>query len=112
QHIAPGFTAGLAEWLAQASGFPVSVLAHGEQLLPGRAYLAPDGRQLGISRMLEARLADSAPEHGMRPAVSHLFRSVPQELRAATVAVLLTGMGKDGAEELKRLREDGAVTIV
>jgi two-component system chemotaxis response regulator CheB len=44
--------------------------------------------------------------------VSHLFRSVPAELRPALVAVLLTGMGKDGAEELKRLRDDGAVTIV
>jgi two-component system chemotaxis response regulator CheB len=44
--------------------------------------------------------------------VAHLFRSVAPELRTALVAVLLTGMGKDGAEELKTLRDDGALTIV
>jgi two-component system chemotaxis response regulator CheB len=44
--------------------------------------------------------------------VSHLFRTLPDELRQGAVAALLTGMGKDGAQELKQLREDGAVTIV
>jgi two-component system chemotaxis response regulator CheB len=44
--------------------------------------------------------------------VSYLFRSVSRELRATTVAVLLTGMGKDGAAELRQLRDDGALTIV
>ncbi|CAN7394275.1 chemotaxis-specific protein-glutamate methyltransferase CheB [Massilia sp. LjRoot122] len=112
QHIAPGFTAGLAEWLGQASGFPVSVAAHGQQLMPGHGYLAPEGSQLEVTRSLEAALVEGVPEHGMRPAVAHLFRSLPPELRSAAVAVLLTGMGKDGAEELKRLRDDGAVTIV
>jgi two-component system chemotaxis response regulator CheB len=48
----------------------------------------------------------------MRPSVSHLFRSIPLSLRGATVAVLLTGMGKDGALELRQLRDSGALTIV
>ncbi|WP_020654059.1 chemotaxis-specific protein-glutamate methyltransferase CheB [Massilia niastensis] len=112
QHISAGFTQGLADWLAQASGFPVAVAAHGQLLAPGTAWLAPERSQLAVTRELRARLSLGAPEHGMRPAVSHLFRSVPAELRAASVAVLLTGMGKDGAQELKQLREDGAVTIV
>lgn len=112
QHIAPGFTEGLADWLGRASGFPVRIAQHGQQLLPGQAYLAPDGRQLEVTRTLAVALTDGAPEHGMRPAVAHLFRCVPPELRPATVAVLLTGMGKDGAAELKGLRDDGAVTIV
>jgi two-component system chemotaxis response regulator CheB len=43
--------------------------------------------------------------------VSHLFRAIDPELRAATAAVLLTGMGKDGAAEMKQLREHGALTI-
>ena len=47
----------------------------------------------------------------MCPSVSHLFRAIDPELRAATAAVLLTGMGKDGAAEMKRLREQGAITI-
>jgi two-component system chemotaxis response regulator CheB len=112
QHMAPGFIDGLAEWLSQATGFPVGVATHGQQLVAGRAYLAPDGSHLGITRSLGIVLASGVPEHGMRPAVAHLFRSVAPELRPALVAVLLTGMGKDGAEALKTLRDDGALTIV
>jgi two-component system chemotaxis response regulator CheB len=112
QHMAPGFTEGLAEWLSQASGFPVSIATDGQQLEAGRAYLGPDGRHMGVTRSLGLVLSDGAQEHGMRPAVAHLFRSVPPELRPALVAVLLTGMGKDGAGELKTLRDDGALTIV
>ena len=112
QHMSPGFTDGLAEWLSRSSGFPVCVATHGEQLMAGRAYLAPDGRHMGVTRSLGVVLAAGAPEHGMRPAVAHLFRSIAPELRPALAAVLLTGMGKDGAEELKALRDDGALTIV
>jgi two-component system chemotaxis response regulator CheB len=112
QHMAPGFSGGLAEWLSAASGFPVGLAADGERLAAGRAWLAPDGFQLGVTRDLTVALSQAVPEHGMRPAVSHLFRSVHADLRPATVAVLLTGMGKDGAHELRQLRDDGAVTIV
>lgn len=116
QHMSAGFTNGLVEWLAAASGFPVRVASHDEPLLPGTAYVAPDGVHLGVQagpqRRLSAELSLKAPEHGMRPAVSFLFRSLAPELGAATVAALLTGMGKDGALELKQLREAGAVTIV
>jgi len=112
QHMAAGFTAGLAEWLGAASGFPVRIPLHDEAFAAGTAYLAPDGYHLGVSADLRAQLSLAAPEHGMRPAVSCLFRSVTAELRPASIAVLLTGMGKDGALELKQLREAGAVTIV
>ncbi|MBQ5964422.1 chemotaxis protein CheB [Massilia sp. ZL223] len=112
QHMAAGFTAGLAEWLGAASGFPVRIPLHDEAFASGTAYLAPDGYHLGVSPTLRAQLSLAAPEHGMRPAVSCLFRSIVPALRPASIAVLLTGMGKDGAVELKQLREDGAVTIV
>jgi two-component system chemotaxis response regulator CheB len=112
QHIAAGFASGLADWLTRASGFPVSMAQRGQLLAPGCACLAPDALQLGVTRELAVTLSPAAAEHGMRPAVSYLFRSLAPELRAAAVAVLLTGMGKDGALELRRLRDDGAVTIV
>jgi two-component system chemotaxis response regulator CheB len=112
QHIAAGFAPGLADWLTRASGFPVAIAQHDQRLAPGRAWLAPDALQLGVTREMAVTLAPAAAEHGMRPAVSYLFRSLAPELRAAAVAVLLTGMGKDGALELRRLRDDGAVTIV
>src|SRR3546814_3862989 len=76
------------------------------------AYLAPDGFQPAVTADLRIALCRSASEHGMCPSVSHLFRSIPAEICPATVAALLTGMGKDGAQELRRLKENGAVTIV
>lgn len=112
QHMAPGFAAGFAGWLGAASGFAVSVAAHGEALTPGRAYIVPNDVQPAITRECTIALAAGAPEHGMCPAVSHLFRSVHPDLCGGCIAVLLTGMGKDGAAELRGLKDQGAVTIV
>jgi two-component system chemotaxis response regulator CheB len=112
QHMAAGFAAGFADWLRSASGFPVVMAGHGDRLEGGRAYLAPDGFQIAVDRELHVVLSRAGAEHGMCPSVSHLFRSVPAPLRAATVAVLLTGMGKDGAQELRGLKESGALTMV
>ncbi|MFH1569292.1 MAG: chemotaxis-specific protein-glutamate methyltransferase CheB [Gemmatimonadota bacterium] len=112
QHIAAGFVQGLVEWLAQTSGFPVHVAIHGERLLPGHAYVAPDGLHLGVDGNGGGiALSTGEPENGLRPAVSHLFRSVSRAYGPHAVGVLLTGMGKDGAQELKEMREAGALTL-
>jgi two-component system chemotaxis response regulator CheB len=111
QHLVPGFTRGMADWLAGASGYPVEVAQDATPLLGGRAYLVPDGWQPAIGPGLACRLLRAQAEHGMCPSVSHLFRAIDPELRPATAAVLLTGMGKDGAAEMKQLREQGALTI-
>jgi two-component system chemotaxis response regulator CheB len=111
QHLAPGFSNGLAEWLSSASGYPVELASEGAVLRGGVAYLVPDGYQPAIRADLSIHLALGEPEHGMRPSVSYLFRALHPDLRAEAVAVLLTGMGRDGAAELKGLREDGALTI-
>jgi two-component system chemotaxis response regulator CheB len=111
QHIAPGFTAGFVEWLGSASGFPVRVAAHGERPLPGHGYVAPDGLHMGVGSGLRIMLSNQAPENGLRPSVAYLFRSVAQVLGPRAVGVLLTGMGKDGAEELKTMKDKGAITI-
>lgn len=112
QHMAAGFADGFAHWLSTAAGFPVRMAEDGARLAGGSAYLAPDGYQLGVARDLRIALATLPAEHGMCPSVSYLFRSIPKELRGATAAALLTGMGKDGALELKRLKDGGALTIV
>jgi len=111
QHLAPGFTRGLADWLAGASGYPVEVAEDAAPLRGGRAYLVPDGRQAALGPGPVCRLLQAPAEHGMCPSVSHLFRAIDPDLRPATAAVLLTGMGKDGAAEMKQLREHGALTI-
>lgn len=111
QHIATGFTEGFAEWLAQSTGVAVHVAAHGEPLLRGHAYVAPDGFHLSVEESGRIALSSQEPENGHRPSVSRLFRSVAKVMGRNAIGVLLTGMGKDGAEELKLMKEKGAVTI-
>jgi two-component system chemotaxis response regulator CheB len=106
-----GFTQGFVEWLADSSGFPTHVAAAGESLLPGCAYVAPDDFHMGVNRGHRIVLTKDDRENGMRPAVSCLFRSVEAVFKQNAVGILLTGMGQDGVDELKRLREAGAVTI-
>ncbi|HEY5521881.1 MAG TPA: chemotaxis-specific protein-glutamate methyltransferase CheB [Desulfuromonadaceae bacterium] len=111
QHIAPGFTKGFVDWLNDASHFPVRIALHGARLMPGQAYVAPDGFHMEVSDGPRILLSDQAPENGLRPSVACLFRSVAQVYGQHAVGILLTGMGKDGAEELKTMRETGAITI-
>ena len=111
QHIAHGFLPGLAEWLNQTTGFQIHVGAHGVQPLPGHVYLAPDDFHMGISASGRILLAKEEPEDGLRPAVSYLFRSLAEVIGPTAVGVLLTGMGRDGATELKSMKDKGAVTI-
>jgi two-component system chemotaxis response regulator CheB len=111
QHMAKGFTKGLAEWLAQSTGFPVHIAADGEYLLPGHAYIAPDGFHMKVGAGNQLALSKDEPEDSLRPSASYLFRSVSNVFGKNAVGVLLTGMGKDGAEELRLMKEKGAVTI-
>lgn len=112
QHISAGFVEGLAEWLATATGVPVRIAHDGELAKPGTAYLAPDGCQMTIRGDYRIACGSGQPaEHGLRPAASSLFRSVAESFGAHAVGILLTGMGCDGAEELKRMRDAGAVTF-
>ena len=76
----PGFVRGFAEWLADASGFPVHIASHGEVPLPGHAYIAPDGFHMGVANGPRIVLSDHPPENGLRPSVAYLFRSVAQIL--------------------------------
>jgi two-component system chemotaxis response regulator CheB len=111
QHIAHGFLPGLAEWLNQTTGFQIHVGAHGVRPLPGHVYLAPDDFHMGISVSGRILLTKEEPEDGLRPAVSYLFRSLAKEIGSTAVGVLLTGMGRDGAAELRLMKDRGAVTI-
>ena len=111
QHIAQGFLAGLVEWLAQTTGLPVHIAAHGVQARPGHVYLAPDDFHLGVAGGERLVLSRAQPESGLRPAVSFLFRSLAENYGAQAVGVLLTGMGRDGAAELKLMKDQGATTL-
>lgn len=111
QHMAAGFIQGFVEWLAQSSSLPIHIATHAEYLLPGHVYVAPDDFQMKLGPGDRIILAGDPPENGLRPSVSALFRSLVEVYGGEAVACLLTGMGRDGAEELKLLRSKGATTF-
>jgi two-component system chemotaxis response regulator CheB len=112
QHMANGFVQGFADWLAQSTTLPVALARDDEHLLPGRVYIAPENYHTEIRAGLRVKLCGSAHENGHRPSVASLFRSAAEAVGSATIGVLLSGMGRDGASELKLLRDCGAWTIV
>jgi two-component system chemotaxis response regulator CheB len=111
QHIAEGFIQGFAEWLGQSSSLPVHVAFHGSTIRHGHVYIAPDHVQMRVDMNHRICCVGDLPENGLRPSVSYLFRSVAEIFGKNAIGVLLTGMGRDGAVELKLMKEKGAITI-
>lgn len=111
QHIAPGFITGLAQWLNDESPLPVKVAMNEEELRAGAVYLAPDNYHLEIGTDKNILLNVSPPVRGHRPSVDQLMESAARSYSRQAVGVLLTGMGSDGAEGLKKIREAGGKTI-
>lgn len=111
QHISSGFLAGMAEWLNQTTPLTIQVASYGTVPMRGHVYLAPDGYQMGIGGDGAISLSREEAVNGLRPSVSFLFRTLAETCAASAIGVLLTGMGRDGADELKMMRDRGAVTI-
>ena len=112
QHIAPGFTTGLAEWLNRGTRLEVKLAKAGESVRPGTVYLAPEGTQMGITKEGRISLAKEPAEDGFCPSATYLFQSVAESYGPSAIGILLTGMGRDGASGLRRLRDAAAVTMV
>jgi len=111
QHLSQGFQNNLVQWLSSSTGTTIRVAQHGMMLTPGVVYLAPDSKHMEVSASGRIVLNDDPPENGSRPSVSVLFRSVAKHYGPRAIGILLTGMGRDGAKELRAMRELGAVTI-
>lgn len=115
QHIRPDFVSGLVRRLDAACAIAVRAAEGGVPALPGHAYIAASaGRHLSLRRRRGLRLVEEAGEavSGHRPSVDILFAAAAREVGAEAVGVLLTGMGRDGAEGLLAIRRAGGVTIV
>ncbi len=114
QHIPPNFSRLMAQRLDDLCPFKVREAVDGDQLRPGLCLVAPGDFHLKLARSgngYRARLTQSPPVHHCRPAVDVLFRSAAEHVGAQAVAVLLTGMGSDGARGFQALRAAGARTL-
>lgn len=111
QHIARGFSGGLAHWLAGDAGMRVKLAELGELAEAGVVYIAPDDRHLGVRRGAGGELRillDNAPPVGtFRPSASYLFASCAQNVGRGVLACILTGMGDDGVDGLREVRRAG-----
>jgi two-component system chemotaxis response regulator CheB len=112
QHIAPGFVNVFEKMLSATSGIKIKIAEDGEMITAGTAFIAPDRFHMGVTGTKKIVLSNLLPENGSKPSVSFLFRSVAQSYGANSLGVLLTGMGKDGADELKDMKDKGALTVV
>ena len=111
QHMAEGFTENFVHWLGQSSALPVQLAAKGMPIVPGRVFVAPEGCHLEAGADGSIVLSTAAPDNGLRPSVAALFRSVALHYGPRAIGVLLSGMGSDGAPELKMLKERGGITV-
>ena len=111
QHMPPGFTGSLARRLEQTSSFTVREAAEGDRLQSGLILVAPGGRHLQFTSGGVARLTDDPPVHGVRPSVDVTLASLAPLYGSRLIAVLLTGMGRDGARGLKLVSDRGGQTL-
>ncbi len=113
QHMPARFTRSLALRLDRISPMPVGEAVDGEVLYDGRVYLAPGGRHLKLRRDggVTVELSDDPPRWGVRPSADVLFGAAASHFGPRTVGAVLTGMGRDGAEGLRIVREVGGWTI-
>jgi two-component system, chemotaxis family, protein-glutamate methylesterase/glutaminase len=110
QHIADGFTEGLAAWLASETHLDVHEARDGESLVPGHVVLAPTGRHLVVGDGF-VRLSDAPPVDTFKPSVTPLLLSAARAYGPRVCGVILTGMGRDGAEGLKAIKDAGGPTL-
>jgi two-component system chemotaxis response regulator CheB len=114
QHMPERFTASFAERLNKECPMKVSEARHDDIVEPGHVYIAPGSHHLEVVRKGQGyacALSDGPPVSGHRPSVDVLFRSAARVVGRNAVGVILTGMGKDGAEGMLDMRNAGAITV-
>jgi two-component system chemotaxis response regulator CheB len=109
QHMPAAFTAGFAGRLDRLCPMRVVEAVDNMVVAAGTAYVAPGGRHMGLAHG-RIKLSDAPPVSGHRPSVDYLFRSVAA-VGARATGVILTGMGADGAQGLRAMRDAGARTL-
>ena len=114
QHMPEGFTEMFARRLDECCAVTVQEARSGDLLIAGRALICPGNRHMMVRRMPRGDmvvLSDNLPVNGHRPSADVLFHAVAQEFGAASVGLIMTGMGDDGAEGLGAIKNAGGMTV-
>ena len=111
QHISHGFLDGLIKWLNTTCPLSIQIATTGTTPKPGTIYFPPEKKHLELNSQGKLVCSDSPPVGGHRPAVDVTFKSVAQVCGSKAIAILLTGMGKDGAAGMQMIQQSGGLTI-
>ena len=111
QHISEGFVEGFARWLGDMTGQPTRLATDGARLEPG-IWLAPGGRHLALANRARIELPPRRATDLHCPSANVLFDSLSRHAGTASLGILLTGMGDDGASGLLALKKSGGQTII
>ena len=115
QHMPAGFTASFAARLNSLCHIAVSEAAHGERILPGHAYIAPGGKQFRVERSganYVAVVEDGPLVNRHKPSVEVLFKSAAEVVGRNAYGIMLTGMGSDGANAMRQMKDSGSYNYV
>ncbi len=112
QHIDHHFIDGFVNWLNSHSKLAVKAAEAGEMIMPGIAYIAPGGKHMVVGKGGIISLIDDLKTNGHIPSIDTLFESINRSYGDKSIGILLSGMGRDGAEGLKKLNESGSFTLV
>lgn len=115
QHMPPRFTKSLAQRLDSFSELDVCEAEHGMKLENGKAYVAPGGQHMKVAReqgQYIVTLSSEPPRNGHRPSVDVLFESLLDVQELERHIVIMTGMGSDGAQAMKKLAEQGVASTI
>ncbi len=110
QHIDPHFADGFAVWLNTYSNMPVVIAYDNQEFLPGKIYMSPGGKHIFLRSKTTLGLLSETNSNLSVPSVNKLFESAENIFGKKTIAVILSGMGCDGAEQMKKLKNAGAYT--
>ncbi len=111
QHMAKGFTAGFADWLNSSVGLTVKVAADGELLSAGTVYIASESQHLELRNDRAIRMSACGEDERFCPSADRMFSSVAGVFGEASIAVIMTGMGDDGVEGLRTVKQRGGRVV-
>jgi two-component system chemotaxis response regulator CheB len=111
QHISHGFLQGLVDWLNSECTLTVTIAQMGQRPQAGQVYFPPEGKHLELDRSGQFWYSSAPPLSGHRPSVTVTFEAVAKFYGRSALGILLTGMGRDGADGMDAIARNGGVTI-